>query len=192
MAKYTNEAGEEVETLSPEEVTALQTERDTLVAEKTTLAEEKARLEKGGSDKDENIVKLRTWAENNEKKLDEVTKRLAEKDEYEKTSVKNTLLEHFAGADEESRKKLEEEYALINIDESTPENIAKRMEKAARVSGLYKEEGGENPIFRGGFRGSGPVLKPTRPSGDDPDNVLNTEKGKSALAAMGIPTEEKK
>ncbi len=67
------------------------------------------------------------------------------------------------------------------------------MEKAARVSGLYKEENNENPVFKGFWgAGGGPNLKPTKPSGDDPDNVLNTDKGKSALAAMGVPASDNK
>lgn len=184
---YFDAEGNEVEAIPVEEAQKIQEERDALVKEKEELAAEKARLEAGGADKDENFKNLRTKLEGTEGQLKTLEQRIAEKEAYEKTSIKNTLINHFAGADEESRKKLEEEYALINIDESTPENISKRMEKAAKMSGLYKEETGSNPVF-GGWNGVAPVIKTTKET-EGADNIVNTEKGKAALGAMGIPTE---
>ncbi len=188
---YTDKDGNEVEAVPMQEVQKIQEERDAIAKERDDLAAEKARLEAGGQDKDENFQKLRTKLEGTETQLGELTKRLSDKETYEKTSIKNTLINHFAGADEESRKKLQAEYDLINIDESTPENIGLRMEKAAKVSGLYKETGGSNPVF-GGWGGAAPLMKPTQPAGDDADNIVNSDKGRSALGAMGIPVEEKK
>ncbi len=190
--KYFDAEGGEVETLSPEEVKQTQETLAILTKEKDDLLAEKTRLEEGGKDKDENFVKFRTLLEEKDKKIDEVSNRLKEKDEYEKKNVKESLISHYAGSDEESRKKLEAEYAVINIEESNPENIATRMEKAAKVSGLYKEENAQNPIYRGSWGGSAPIMKPTKGPGDDADNIVNTDKGKAALAAMGVPTEEPK
>lgn len=190
--KYTDADGNEVETLSPDEAKQLQEERDNLAKEKEDLAKEKERLEAGGNDKDENFRKMRASMEEKDKKLDEITKRLNDKEEYERTSTKEAIFKHYAGEDADARKKLEEEYGFITgIDESTPERIAERATKAAKVSGLYKEEGGSNPVFKGIWSGGAPVLKPQK-SNDDADNILNTDKGKSALNAMGVPTEEKK
>ncbi len=187
METFFDSAGNEVQALKAEEAQKIQEERDALVKEKEELIAEKARLEDGNKDKDENFKSFRTKLEGTEKQLEEVNKRLTEKEAYERTSTKNTLLDHFAGTDEESRKKLEAEYALINIDESTPENIASRMEKAARMSGLYKETTPENVVFAP-FSGGAPLIKPTKVAGDG-ENIVNTEKGKSILGAMGIPTE---
>lgn len=192
MGKYFNEAGEEIDAIPVEEASKIQEERDALVKEKEELLAEKERLEVGGADKDKNFVHFRTKLESTEKQLEEVSKRLSDKEEYERKTTKEALIRHYAGDDEESRKKLESEYGFINLDESTPENISQRMEKAARVSGLYKEESGGNPVFKGIWNGSAPHLKPTKKDGDDPDNVIHTDKGKSALAAMGIPLEDKK
>lgn len=189
--KYLNEAGEEVEAVPVEEAQKVQEERDALAKEKAELLEEKKRLEEGGASKDENFRKFRTAYEEKEKQYDEAVKRLNQKDEYERTSIKESLRQHYAGADDEARKKFDEEYNLINIDESTPDNIAKRAEKAARVSGLYKEESNENPIFKGVWHGTAPNLKPTKGTGEE-ENVTNTDKGKSALRAMGVPVEEDK
>lgn len=192
MAKYFDEDDNEVELPTPEEVKQIQEERDTLVKEKEEILAEKKRLEDGGKNKDENFEKFRNLLEEKDKKIDEFSKRLTDKEEYEKKTVKESLISYYAGSDEESRKKLEDEYGFINLDESTPENIATRMEKAARVSGLYKEEGKENPVFKGFWGGQAPNLKPTKSAGDDADNIVNTDKGKSALAAMGVPIEEPK
>lgn len=190
--KYFDEEGNEVEAVTGEELEKIQQERDNLAKLNEELLSEKKRLEEGSQDKDENFRKFRTAYEQKEKERDEFAKRLMEKEEYEKKSIKESLFSHFAGTDEESRKRLEEEYSIINIEETTPENIAKRVEKAARVSGLYKEENIENPIFKGFWGGTAPNLKTTKATNDDPDNVVNTEKGKSALSAMGVPIEEEK
>ncbi len=186
MAKFFDDAGNEVEAMPMEEVQKLQESQAILTKERDELAAEKKRIEEGGANKDENFVKLRTKLESTETALGDVTKRLNDKETYERTALKSNLIAHYAGEDEESRKKLEEEYGFINLDESNPENIAKRMEKAARVSGLYKETDSKNPIFAG-FAGQAPIIKPTNAPKDDADNVLNTDKGKSALSAMGIP-----
>lgn len=192
VQKYFNEAGEEVEALPLEEANKIQEQLDTLAKEKAELVAEKERLEAGGADKDKNFVHFRTKLESTEKELGEVTKRLTEKEEYERKTTKEALIRYYAGDDEESRKKLETEYGFINLDESNPENISQRMEKAARVSGLYKEESGGNPVFKGIWNGSAPQIKPTKKDGDDADNVIHTDKGRSALAAMGVPTDDKK
>lgn len=188
IKKYFDEEGNEVEAFDLEQAQQLQSERDALAKEKEELMLEKKRLEEGSSNKDENFKKFREAYDKKEKEYDEAVKRLAEKDEYEKQSIKNSFITFFAGEDEESRKKLQEEYSLINIEESNPENIAKRMEKAARMSGLYKEQNTENPVFKGIWTGSAPIIKPTHKESEG-ENVINTEKGKSALQAMGIPIE---
>ncbi len=196
--KYFDADDNEVETLTPEETKQIQEERDaltkereSLVKEKEELLAEKKRLEDGGLDKEENMKKIKNLAEWREKKLEELEKKINDKDEYEKKTVKESLFKHYAGDDEESRKKLEAEYGFINLDESNPENIATRMEKAARVSGLYKENEKHNPAF-GSWSGSAPILKPTKGDKDDPDNILNTDRGRAALGAMGVPTEDPK
>lgn len=187
--KYKDENDQEVELLTPEEAKQAQESIAALTKEKEELIAEKKRLEDGGADKDENFKKFRALLDDKDKKLEEVSKRLNEKDEYEKKTVKESLIKHYAGDDEDSRKKFEAEYGFINIDESTPENIAARAEKAARMSGLYKEEGKENPVFKGFWGGQAPNLKPTKGDKDDADNILETDKGKSALSAMGIPAD---
>ncbi len=184
--KFYNVDGEEVQAIPKEEVEKIQEEKNALIKEKEELLAEKKRLEDGDLSKTENLHKLRTFSEAKEKELETLTKRINDKEEYDKKSTKEALISHYAGSDEESRKKLESEYGFINLDESTPENIATRMEKAARVSGLYKETNTQNPVFQGVWGGSAPHLKPIKPA-DDADNVLETPKGKSALSAMGIP-----
>ncbi len=187
--KYFDADGGEVETLTPDEYKQTQTELETLRKEKEDILAEKNRLEEGGKNKDENFKNIRNLLDEKDKKIEDFSKRLSDREEYEKKSVKDSLIKHYAGDDEESRKKLEAEYGFINLDESTPENIATRMEKAAKVSGLYKEEGRENPVFKGVWGGQAPNLKPTGGDKNDADNVLNTDKGKSALSAMGVPAD---
>lgn len=189
VTKYTDSEGNEVETLSPEEYQSLQTERDNLAKEKDDLIAEKTRLETAGADKDENFKSFRTKIDATENELKAVNKKLADKEEYERTSTKEQLFKHFAGDDKEAREKLEKEYGFINIGESTPEQIVERATKAAKLSGLYKEEGGVNPVFQGVFGGNAPFLKPTKLAEDDADNVVNLPKGKSALSAMGVPAD---
>lgn len=189
--KYFDAEGNEVEAFAVEEAQKIQEERDALAKDKEVLLEEKKRLEEGSADKDENFRKFRAAYEEKEKKYDEAVKRLNEKEEYERKTIKDSLRSHYAGADEEAQKRFDEEYAIINIEENTPENISKRAEKAARMSGLYKEETAENPIFKGIWGGAAPNLKPIKKDGEG-ENVVNTDKGKSALAAMGIPVEENK
>lgn len=187
MPKYFDEEGNEIEEIP--ELKQLEEERNALVKEKEELLAEKARLEEGSADKNKNFENLRKLLEENKQKLEEATRRLQEKDEWERNTTKENLFRYYAGDDAESRTRLEEEYGFINIEESNPENIAKRVEKAARMSGLYKEETKENPIFSGGWNGSAPFIKPTKSTTDESDNILNTEKGRSALNAMGIPLE---
>jgi hypothetical protein len=181
--------GNKVEALPLEEVNKIKGELETLTKDREALLEEKKKRDEGGDDKEKNFEKVRLLLEEKDVKINEITKRLTDKEEYEKNSIKDTLINHYAGADEDSRKKLKDEYGFINLDESTPENIAKRMEKAARVSGLFKAENNENPIFKGFWGGSEPILKPSKAAGDDADNIVNTDKGKSALSAMGVPAD---
>lgn len=187
LQKYKDDEGNEVEAVPAEEFAKTQLELETLRKEKEELAAEKARLEAGGDDKDKNFASFRAKLEGTEKQLGEVSKKLADKEEHERKVAKEELTKHFAGDDKEAREKFEKAYGFVNIAEDTPENILERGINAAKMSGLYKEEGGSNPIFRGIFGGGAPNLKPTKVSEDDADNVLNTPKGKSGLSAMGVP-----
>lgn len=187
MAKYFDAEGNEVETMSPEEAQQLKSDIDNLAKEKADLEAEKARLEAGGKDKDENFASFRTKFEGTQKQLDEVTKKLADKEAYERTSTKNTIFALFAGEDKESLEKLEQEYNGFNIDDSTKEGIIERATKSAKVLGLYKEETTNNPVFAGIFGGRAPYIKPQ--GGDQQDNVVNTERGQTALEAMGVPAD---
>lgn len=189
MPKYYDEEGNEVEVMTQEEVQKIQEERDALFKEKEEWDAEKKRMEEGGKDKDENFKKFRSAYEQREKERDEAFAKLKEREDLERNSIKESLFKQFAGDDEDARKALEEEYSLINIEETTPDNIVKRVEKASKMAGLYKDEHKENPVFKGFWGGVAPNIKPTKPS--EEENIVNTDKGKKALEAMGIPPEIK-
>ncbi len=186
---YKDADGNDVEAVPISEFQQTQQELETLRKEKEDLATEKARLEAGHQDKDSNLAAFRTKIEGTEKALGDVTKKLADKEEHERTTAKTELKTHYAGADEASQKAFDDAYASLNLPEGNPQEILARGVAAAKMSGLYKEERTGNPVFRGIFGGGAPNLKPTNTDGDDADNVLNTDKGKSALGAMGVPAD---
>src|ERR1035437_4290945 len=75
-----NEERELVEAMDLAEATKIQKERDTLVKEKGELLAEKNKLEEGSKNKDENFGKFRTLLAEKDKKIDEVNKRLTDKE----------------------------------------------------------------------------------------------------------------
>lgn len=114
--------------------------------------------------------------------LAEVTNKLSEKDKRDAESSKTTVLNSIHHGDENSKKLLEEKYALLSaMPETTQQEISARASEAAKLAGIQIDP--RNPIYTA-INGEAPNFKPN-------SEYVDTPEGKTALdmarAAMNLP-----
>lgn len=160
--KIKNDAGEEVEVFTAEEVDAKvqavektkATEIETAVADVkkeyegkitplteklTTLETEKKDLEtklSGGGKQDGNFAVLKEALDKKTKEIEDLTTSIGDMKKGQVTQTRDTIIGGFAGKDEDLKKKIIEHYdtTLSGMPEATPQDIAKRVEAAAKLA----------------------------------------------------------
>lgn len=86
----------------------------------------------------------------------------------QRDSLKNANFARFHGNNEDIKKSLEEKYAIINLPESTPEEIQARVEAAATLAGISVDN--RNPIHQY-VTGEAPRYHPPK---DDEESAVVT------------------
>lgn len=96
---------------------------------------------------------------------------------------RENAISRLTGGDSEKQKKLESELAILNMPETTPEEVEAKISKAARIAGL-----GESGVVISGGNGVGPTNPPPKNT-----KFTDTERGKSTYErAFGVKLEDKK
>lgn len=181
--KLFDEEGNEVIAVPVEKVKDVQ---EQLSAKEARIAELEEEIKKGGSAREartEELKQLREAREADSAQLKALQETIQNKTKQEIETAKKRSIARFAGSNDDLIKKLEEEYGYINIPEDAPENVEKRVEKAAKVLGLFKEETRSNPAFSG-ISGREPYLKGSQDQGTS--TLQNTAEGKRLLGYLGI------
>jgi len=204
--KIEDDDGNEVEYYSADEVAAkAKEEADRVAAENQAkiadLEAEKVRLEKLNAERGENFKRYNEMTEEERKnfdantinlikrgdelqsKLEEVTKKLTEKEQRELESGKTNALKMYHGGNPELETKVKSQYDILSgMPETTPEEIAARAQAAARLAGISVDSA--NPLYQP-MHGEAPNYQPKKEYTDTPE-------GKEALdlarQAMGLPT----
>lgn len=196
-----NDPDKEIEVFTPDEVAA----KDAAMAEKeTALATANGELEKErrvSAEKSDNIKRLRDMSDEEksklsqeqieqrkiaEKALDEAESAKAElkKEREEKENLKKeNFLERFSGGNADLRKKLEENFNII--DSGKEPDLEKRMGAAAAMAGINMNP--KNPLTQEIFGQA-----PTEKQKSEKDDFLKGDKAAAAFKAMGISPEENK
>lgn len=204
MPKETEIEGEKMEVYLKEEYDAVQTAAAEKEKELETVRAEVERLKKVSAEKTENFQRYNEMTEEQKKAFDENTiiqiKRadaleeelnrvktsLTDKETKEKESVKASALGYFHNDNEETKKKIEENYAkLAGMPEVTPDEIKARAFEAARLAGV--EVGGPNPLYTR-MEGEAPQYKEKKEYVDTPEGQEASELVRQQL---GIKTEKK-
>lgn len=115
--------------------------------------------------------------------ITDLTGKLTDKEKRENDSAKNNALSSIHRGNEDTKKTLEEKYALLSgMPETTAEEIAARAKEAAKLAGIQIDP--RNPLYTG-VNGESPVYKPK-------GEFVETPKGDAAVQAvrdaMGLPT----
>lgn len=194
--EVTNEAGETVKEVvyTPEEYTAKENELK-------TISEQLETLRKSGAEKGENLKKLSQMSEEEKKVFDvntinllrreeqlstevgELKTKLTDKEKRENESAKNTALSSIHHNDENTKKVLEEKYALLTgMPETTPAEVSARAKEAAKLAGIQIDP--RNPLYSS-INGEAPNYKPNKEYVDTPEGKVALD---MARAAMGLPT----
>lgn len=118
--------------------------------------------------------------------LEGVKTTLAQKEEREKTSAKTNALNLIHQGDEATKKKVEDEYALLTgMPETTPDEINARARKAATLAGIQIDP--RNPLY---ISVSGEA-----PKHDANKEYVETPEGSQAAEivrkSMGLPEAKK-
>lgn len=175
MIEKVNEmTGEKEFVFTADEIKANQ---DALVAKETELAEAKRVAEERG----QNFSEYNKKTEKLEGEVKSLKTTLEEKTAREIASAKSDAGLKYHGNNEELKTKLEQSYALVNMPENTPQEIAARMEAASRMAGIVLP-GGPSPLTAPMY-GEPPQQKKARA---EEAEFLQSEKGQAALKAMGI------
>lgn len=198
--KYTNEEGEEVETLSPEEIAAKDKEIADAKAEAETAKIEAANARRVASEQTQNFKKVNEMSEVEKAKFSaeqlEVIKRaeIAEAKaaaletdiNTEKTkridNDKNGALARYHGGNAELKRQLEENYAIINLEGTDTETIQKRAKLAADM--IKGSMGSGNPLMAN-LNGGSPRIKDQTKT----EEFMKSEKAKQAQRLMGDKVE---
>lgn len=181
--KFFDEDGNEVVGVLLDDVKAIQ---ETASQKDARIAELEAEIAKGGEareERTEELRQLRQARETDSAQLKTLQEQIETRSKQEIDNAKKASIAKFAGANEDLAKKLEEEYAYINIPEDNAQNIEARFEKAAKVLGLFKEETRSNPAFNV-FSGREPFLKTSQD--EQASNLGATPEGKQLLGYLGI------
>lgn len=146
------------------------------------------RLNVLNGEKTENFKKVNEKTEKLEGDVNKLTETLAQKETRERESAKTVNGVRYHGNNEDLKKKVEDNYALLSgMPETTPEEIAARMTQAAVLSGINVAP--LNPLNQP-FSGEAPRIKPEDAKAKE-DEFLKSEKGQAALKAMGMEDEVK-
>ncbi len=145
-------------------------------------ADAKALAEERG----QNFSQFNKKTEDLETKVGTLEQTLAQKIAAERDSAKNNSATRYHGNNDEIKATLESNYAILSgMPEGTPEEIAARMEAAARLSGISVDS--RNPLYQPAY-GEAPAPK----SVNKDEDFLKSEKGQAALKAMGFEEEPAK
>lgn len=129
----------------------------------------------------ENFSRFNDKVAKTEEELAAMRTRLEEKEMQERTSARNNSAAKFHGNNDELKQKLDSSYeALAGMPEGTPEEIAGRMEAAARLAGINVQS--RNPLYTPTY-GEAPQQ---RQNENKEDEFLKSERGQQALKAMGF------
>jgi len=129
---------------------------------------------------DANTINLLKREENLVNQVSELSGKLTEKENKEKDSAKKNALSSIHHGNEETKKAIEEKYAILNMPETTVEEINAKAGAAAKLAGIQIDP--RNPLYAA-FSGEAPVYK-------DGKEFTDTPKGKEAVDivknSMGI------
>ena len=135
---------------------------------------------------DANTTELLRRDDLSQKEIADLRKRLDDKEALEKNSNKTNALTRFHQNNEETKKALEENYALLSaMPETTPEEIHARAQKAARLAGINVDS--MNPLYVS-INGEAPTYKEKKEYADTP---AGEEAAKLVREAMNIPAPKK-
>ena len=139
--------------------------------------ERKAQIDRLRKERDDQTMLLNT-------KIAELTTQITSIQNNQTQTAKAALLDRFAGKDVEARKKVELEFDRYRPNETTPEAMVERMEKAAQISGVATPEG--PGAMDGGFGGDG------RGDGNYGGNGIKkpTDNSVSIGKALGVTEQE--
>lgn len=140
MATYTDADGNTVETLSPEEATALKAQAEEATTLKTQMAEQQAKLQALES-KDLNFKRLRDMNAEEKAKLsadqlaakqevEELRTKMEERDRSTLEDAKSDFFTRNIGTNEDLKRKVEYEYSLLNLPDGTAAQMKAKYEKA--------------------------------------------------------------
>lgn len=197
--KFTVDGGTEAEYYTPEEVTAREEAAAKAAEEKFKpitdelgkTKDELAQERKFRAEQAQNFKRLRDMTPEEKKDLtpadiesrriaeenaDELKRLKEERDTETKTraeKLKENAIKHWSGTDADLKKKLEENWDLINLKSTDEETAAQRAEMAMNMTGLRKN----NPLRQ---NWNGEASK----KGIE-DNFKDSERGKSADKLIG-------
>lgn len=125
---------------NPDQTKIVEELKNKLSEATTKLEQAEAGSDDGSGNRDKQIERLRMERDAAEKKLtDEITSLKSTIDNMSKgnmDSAKKSLLDKYAGADENTRKKVELEFDRYRSTETTPEAMDERMQQAAKLAGV--------------------------------------------------------
>jgi septal ring factor EnvC (AmiA/AmiB activator) len=196
MIKATNDAGEEFDAYTADELAEQKAEVETAKAEAIAAKAEVERLNTHINMQKDNFKKLNELSEEERNKLSaeqiETRKRVEAAEaraqaledkinEGENTRMKTDkekALAKFHGGNKELKEALEKNYDLINLVGSSSEIIEERARLAANME--IGKMGNANPLY-GNFNGSAPQTQKK----NDSEKFFGSDKGKAASAMMG-------
>lgn len=143
------------------------------------------RLNNLNNEKTENFKKVNDKTEKLEGEFGKLKETLTQKEDRERETAKVTYGAKYHANNEELKTKIEAKYSLLNMPESTAEEVAAKMEEAARMAGIVTDN--RNPLFSPTY-GEAPRISVKNKE----DEFLKSEKGQAALKAMGFETEAPK
>ena len=129
----TNDDGTETEVFTKEEVEAQLAEKDAHV--KAKLDE----FQKGKSSQDLKDQERDTAIAEAKRIADEASNRAIEAENRRQGQVKQYYIDTYAGGDPEMAKKLAENFDLINVEIKSDDDIKRRIELAANMSGVHAQ-----------------------------------------------------
>ena len=140
MAKYTDADGNEVETLSPDEVAALKVQAEESATLRQQLAEKDERL-KGLENKELNFKRLRDMNAEDKAKLtadqlaakqeaEDLRQRIDSSEKARLDETKDEFYDRNVRGDEDLKRKVDYEFSLLNMPEGTPRELKAKYEKA--------------------------------------------------------------
>jgi len=183
--KYTNDDGQEVEAFTKEEKDA------ELQQELQAKEEEIEKFKKINAERGENFKRLSEMTEAEKaarsaneieflKRMDEereqrekLEKELMEYKNNQINSTKENIFQKFHKGDATIKQAIEEKYNIINLPDSTPQEMEVRMMEAAKLAGVQIQQ--QNPIYT--------HMSGEAPQYNDSKEYVETPEGKTAYEA---------